>query len=173
MDNQNELEAVVQLLQGNEGCIVEVAVTEDSCLVGIFYQEVNMQKTFAAFPELLMIDATNRINDLHMQLYVLMVVDGEGKTEVVGTFLAADKSRDTFRHMVQTFMLHNPDCEKIRAIMTDKDITELEVLREELPNASLDDEYVDSFRETNLTAENRSIEKLESVNEKIKIVCAR
>jgi len=172
-DSQNELESVVQLLQTNEGSIVEVAVTEDSCLVGIFYQDAGMQNTFSEFPELLMIDATNRLNDLHMQLFLMMIVDGDGRTEVVGTFLASNVTSDTFRHVMQTFMLHNPDHEKIRAIMTDKEFSDQQVLREELPNASLEEEFTECFRETCQTSESRSIDKLESVNEKIKIVCAR
>jgi MULE transposase domain len=164
---------VVQLLQTTEGSIVEVAITEDSCLVGIYYQEADMQKTFAEFPELLVIDSTNRLTDLHMQLYVLMVVDGNCRSEVVATFLSANNTRDTFRHVTQTFMLHNPAHENIRAVMIDKDATEQQVLREELPNACLEDEFVESFKGSHALSENRSIDKLESVNEKIKVVCSR
>lgn len=161
------------MLQTSEGSIVEVAITEDSCLVGIYYQEVDMQKAFAEFPELLIIDTANKLNDLHMQFYVLMVVDGNCNSVVVATFLAADKSRDTFRHVIQTFMLHNPAWENTRAVLTDKDATEQQVLREELPNASLEEEFVESFKGSRMSSENRSIDKLESVNEKIKIICSR
>ena len=173
VDKQNELESVVQLLQTNEGSIVEVAITEDSCLVGIYYQSSDMLNIFTKFPELLVVDTANKLNELHMQLYLLMVVDGDCKSEVVATFVSADKTRDTFRHVIQTFLLHNPAYENIRAVMADKDDIELEVLREELPNVCLDDEFVESFKGSFTMAENRSVDKLESVNEKIKVVSSR
>ena len=42
-----------------------------------------MQKVFESYPELLLVDATYKLNDLNMPLYVLMSVDGTGEREIV------------------------------------------------------------------------------------------
>ena len=42
-----------------------------------------MRKTFASFPELLFLDATYKHNDLRMPVYVMLVEDGNGESEIV------------------------------------------------------------------------------------------
>jgi zinc finger SWIM domain-containing protein 3 len=96
-----------------------------------------MQKIFAKFPELLMVDATYKLKDLAMTLYLLMVVDGNGENEIVGTFLAADESRETVKQMIQMFKAHNSAHDKVQAIFTDRDLVERQVLHEELSQAPL------------------------------------
>ena len=127
----------MQLLQQNDGEIVVVACTEGDNLVDLFYQDHAMQQSFAEFLELLLIDATYKLNDLRMPLYVLMVVDSNGESEIVGTFLAADDTRETISIMIQAFKSNNPAWECVRAIMSDKDFVERAVMREEFPQASL------------------------------------
>ena len=89
------------------------------------------------FPELLLIDATYKLNDLRMPLYVLLVVDGNGESEVAALFFVQDEERDTIREMIVCFKQHNPKWEKIEVIMGDKDFTERDVLLEEIPQAAL------------------------------------
>ena len=36
-----------------------------------------------SYPEVLFIDATYKLNDLRMPLYVLMAIDGNGESEIV------------------------------------------------------------------------------------------
>jgi zinc finger SWIM domain-containing protein 3 len=132
----NELETAVQILDETKGVVV-VAATEDRNLVGLFYQDLGMQQTFSEFPELLLIDATYKLNDLRMPLYLLMVVDSNGESEIVGTFLAADDTHDTIAIMIQTFKTNNPAWINVKAIMSDKDFVERNVMREEFPQASL------------------------------------
>ena len=42
-----------------------------------------MAGMFHAYPELLLIDATYKLNDLQMPLYVLMIVNGNGESEII------------------------------------------------------------------------------------------
>ena len=44
---------------------------------------------FQAYPEVLMVDATYKLNDLRLPLFVLLVIDGNGESEVCGLFLVA------------------------------------------------------------------------------------
>ena len=53
------------------------------CLKLYISRQKKMQDTFCTYPELLLIDTTYKLNDLRMPLYVLMVVDGNGESEIV------------------------------------------------------------------------------------------
>lgn len=136
---ENQLEAAVSVLNGTEGATVLIVVDDAATnhLVGVFYQDRTMQKLFDDYPELFLIDATYKLNDLRMPLYVMMIVDGNGESEIVATFLAADESEATVRMMVQVFKDHNPGHYKVKSIMSDKDFVERLVLHEELPQASM------------------------------------
>lgn len=96
-----------------------------------------MQQTFANYPELLLMDATYKLNDLRMPLYIMIVVDGNGESEVVGSFLVSDETRDTISSMVQAFKQFNTPWEKVKTVMSDKDFVERSVMRDEFPKASL------------------------------------
>lgn len=132
---ENELQAAIDLLKGSNRANVVVATTEDGQLRGIFTKQV-MQQTFANYPELLMVDATYKLNDLRMPLYV-MLVDGNGESEVVGSFLVSDETRETISTMVQAFNQYNPLWENVKTIMLDKDFVKRSVMRDEFPKASL------------------------------------
>lgn len=180
-----------------------------------------------------------------MPLYILMVVDGSGESEIVGSFLVSDETRQTISTMIQTFKQSNPHWEQVQAIMSDKDFVERSVMREEFPKASLliclfhvlrtfrrevtcermgirpaqrdlclqilqkivysespeeygenvdmlrstgiesvfkyfndnwapiKEEFVECFKGRNLTLGNRTNNRLESINEKIKSICSK
>lgn len=61
---------------------VVAATTEDGQLLGLFYQDRVLQQIFADYPELLLIDATYKLTDVRMPLYILLVVDGNVATHV-------------------------------------------------------------------------------------------
>ena len=67
----------------NTGSTVEILCDEDKILVGIVFQDGSMKSTFAAFPEVLLIDATYKLTDLRMPVYLMMVVNGNGQSEIV------------------------------------------------------------------------------------------
>ena len=95
-----------------------------------------MQEMFSHFPELLLIDATYKLNDLRMPLYIMMVVDGNGESEIVALWIVASEDRISIKNMVHIFKRHN-STDKTVCIMSDKDMTERDVLSEEIPNAVL------------------------------------
>ena len=67
----------------NTGTTVEILCDEDKNLVGIIFQDGIMKSTFAAFPEVLLIDATYKLTDLRIPVYLMMVVDGNGQSEIM------------------------------------------------------------------------------------------
>ena len=96
-----------------------------------------MRKTFAAFPELLFIDATYKLNDLGMPVYIMLVEDGNGESEIVCIWIVNQEDNQTITKMMESFKNHNHDWEKVECIITDKDMTERQVLKEQFPQADL------------------------------------
>ena len=60
-------------------------------------QKEIMQEMFSNFPELLLIDATYKLNDLRMPLYIMMVVDGNGESDIVALWIVASEDRISLR----------------------------------------------------------------------------
>ena len=116
---------------------VEVFVSETNVFTGILFQDKAMSSTFGAFPEVLMIDATYKLNDLRMPLYLLMVIDGNGQSEIVASFLSTLETEEAITKMIQAFKIHNAHWAETKVIITDKDFTERTVLKKEFPDASL------------------------------------
>ena len=62
---------------------------------------------YARFPELILIDATYKPNNLHMPMYILMVVDGNRESEIVALWLVVYEDKDTISHLMDIFEKHN------------------------------------------------------------------
>jgi hypothetical protein len=56
------------------------------------FQDQYMKDAYENFHELLLVDATYELLDLRMPLYVLMVVDGNGLSDVVKLLIVAEES---------------------------------------------------------------------------------
>jgi zinc finger SWIM domain-containing protein 3 len=70
--------AVLQLHFLFAGADVELILRDENIVTAIYFQTTSMKRTYAAFPDVLMIDATYKLNALKMPLYVLMAIDGNG-----------------------------------------------------------------------------------------------
>ena len=68
---------------------------------GVFMQSSEMKATFRAFPELILIDATYKVNDLRMPLYLMLVVDGNGESEVVALWFVRSESHAHLPQVIQ------------------------------------------------------------------------
>ena len=96
-----------------------------------------MKQVFESYPELLFIDATYKLNDLQMPLYVLMVVDGNGESEVICLWLTQIEDKETITELVKEFKKQNVRWSSTKCIMSDKDMTERDVLSKEIPHSKL------------------------------------
>ena len=61
---------------------------------GLFIQDNIMKVTYAACPELIIVDATYKLNELRIPLYVILIVDGNGTSEIVGLYLTSLETRE-------------------------------------------------------------------------------
>ena len=79
----------------------------------------------------------HKTNNKNMVLFAMMVIYGNGDSHVVAAFLAQDESKVCLRAMVKLFKDNNPEWKSTEVIITDKDTTERQVLREEFRNCHL------------------------------------
>ena len=53
-----------------------------------------MRETFAAYPELLFIDATYKLNYLRIPVYLMMVEDDNGESEIVCIWIVNQEDKE-------------------------------------------------------------------------------
>lgn len=113
---------------------MEVSKDDNNVLSNVYFQTQGWKAIYARYPELILIDATYKLNNLRMPLYVMLVVDGNGKSEVVALWLVVNEDKPTLSHLMDVFIKHN-DTTNTRCIMADKDITERNIFTEKIPGA--------------------------------------
>ena len=86
---------------------------------------------------MLFIDATHKLNELRMPLYVLLVEDGNGESQIVSLWLVASEDAVTIRTMTLMFKKHNKDWSRTLTIMSDKDFGERGIFLQEFPQVNL------------------------------------
>ena len=119
------------------GSTVDVYADSNNALQAIAFQTKEMRDTFQSFPELLLVDATYKLNDIRMPLYILQNVDGNGESEIICIWLVATEDKNTLSYLMEKFKERNSTWSDVQVVTADKDFTEREVLVEKLPAASL------------------------------------
>jgi len=106
-------------------------------LLGIYFQDEEMKKMFDSYPEFVCIDATYKLLELCFPVYIMLVEDGNRQSEVVAVFLLMEETEQSIKSMVDIFKTYNSQWKATRVLMTDKDMTERDVLAAEFPSAEL------------------------------------
>ena len=79
----------------------------------------------------------NKTNTQDMPLYTLLCIDGNGESQVAAAFLVQKEDEATIRKMLQIFKERNPKYKETLVVMTDKDMTERNVIISEMPHICL------------------------------------
>ncbi|XP_071527088.1 zinc finger SWIM domain-containing protein 3-like [Panulirus ornatus] len=132
----SNLEEMLEEFINDPESIVDVLVDEENVLKGIYYQDETMKRNFERYPELLLIDATYKLNDVRMPVYLQLAVDGNGESEIVCVFVVVTEDTETMSALVDMFKSHNHNWEKIKTILTDKDFMEKAVYSHHFPDAT-------------------------------------
>ena len=119
------------------GSVVEVTVTDDGVMNGIFFQDEEMKRMYDSFPEIMFVDATYKLNDLHMPLYIFLVEEGNGESDVVAIWMVVVEDTVSISQMAEIFKKHNPSWENTKTIMPDKDFIERDALTSQFPDSSI------------------------------------
>jgi zinc finger SWIM domain-containing protein 3 len=133
----NDLQDVVSLLTQRDGSYVEILVDNEDNFKGLVYQDKYMQEVFKAYPELVLVDATYKLLDSRMPVYLILSIDGNGKSEIVCVFIVAEETQNVINAAVAAFVNNNATFTKTVVVMSDKDFVEREAFRTHFPNASL------------------------------------
>ena len=127
---------IADFLKTQPNLLTEYVVNEDdNTLIGIFIQEIEMQHVFDKFPEVLLVDATHKTNDMDFPLYSAVVIAGNEATETAAGMLVVNEDEESIRKMFQIFKSKNPRWTDIKVVITDKDMTKQNVISSEIPNA--------------------------------------
>ena len=102
----------------------EFVLSESNVMTGLFFQDKEMMSTFSMYPQLLLCDATHKTKVNGMPFYALLVVDGEGESQVAAAFFVEHEDEQSIRKMVQIFKAWNPQWQDIEVVITDKDMVE-------------------------------------------------
>uniref|UniRef100_A0A8D8RSP0 Zinc finger SWIM domain-containing protein 3 n=1 Tax=Cacopsylla melanoneura TaxID=428564 RepID=A0A8D8RSP0_9HEMI len=78
-----------------------------------------------------------RLNNLYMPLYILMVINGNGQGQVAALFLLAHETSANISKMLLIFRQRNVISEATKVIFTDKDFSEREAIRQIFPHVNL------------------------------------
>ena len=83
------------------------------------------------------IDATYKLLELGLPVYVMVCVDSNGQTEVVAACILITENAQSVAWMMNTFKQHNEAWKNIRVIMADKDIGERDIIKSSIPDAAV------------------------------------
>lgn len=96
-----------------------------------------MLEAFEAYPELVCIDATYKLLELRLPVYLMLCEDSNGSSEIVSVCLLVQEDAESTTWMMDAFKKLNPKWERIRVVMADKDMGERDVIKRCIPNASV------------------------------------
>ena len=111
-------------------------VTKKNEFLGTLYQDEYMKNLHNMFPEILLVDAMYKLLDLRIPVYLLLVVDGNGISEIVTLFILTEETKETIETVLNVFKATNGSWEKSKVIMSDKNFEEREAFRDCFTNAS-------------------------------------
>lgn len=112
--------------------------TSSKSLKGIFFTTERMRQLMSFWPKVLFIDGTYKLTNIGFVLVLMNCMDTNNYTHVVGCAILADEQADTLSEMFKSFIEeHKKACTLLECIITDKDLTERNVLKQLLVGVKL------------------------------------
>ena len=127
----------MEFLEKQHGSKTDVIVDDENNFRGLLYQDEYMRNIYANYPEVVMVDATYKLLELRMPVYLILVVDGDGSSEIVAMFILAEETQTIIESAVSSFKELNSAWKETVVIMADKDFTERDAFKNCFPKASL------------------------------------
>ena len=126
-----------ELTQKDSMAIVNLEVDEKSNLdlLPVYKQTSKMQEMFQNFPTIIFMDNTYNVNIEGYILNAILVEDENGNGKPVAYSYMRRESKETLRRIIEIFEYN--DISKIQVVILDKDLTEIAVLKEKLPNTHI------------------------------------
>lgn len=99
---------------------MEVLVNQSEVIQGMFFQDQEMKQVFAAYPELVCVDATYKLLKLHFPVYLMLIEYGIGLSKIVAMFLLLEENEVSISSMVNAFKKYNRRWEFVAFKVTTK-----------------------------------------------------
>lgn len=131
----SDLNLLIQEMDKFEAATHEIFTNQENEVERIYFQDRHMKNNFANWPDLIMFDATYKLNDRRMPLGIMMVIDGDGESQIAAVFIMKTESSDTMNRLFTKFKAENKSYEKIEIIMTDKSAANLRSFSSSFPKA--------------------------------------
>ena len=119
------------------GSTVEVFTDDTDTFTSLVFQDSTMKAIFSSYPEVIFVDATYKLTNLRMPVYLMMSIDGNGQDEIVFVFLTTVETESIITKMVQAFKRVNPRWINTKVVMSDEDFNERNVFKKEFSQASI------------------------------------
>ncbi|XP_043533844.1 zinc finger SWIM domain-containing protein 1-like isoform X2 [Chiloscyllium plagiosum] len=133
--NRTDLEKMVPPLAAVKDATVVVVVSKANVLQAIYFQDNSMKRTFERFPEVLLMDVTYKWDTLRLPTFLLLVIDGNGESELVCMWFVQSEERETIKQLLHIFKQKNPAAERIQTVMCSGKSNQGEVISEVLPHS--------------------------------------
>ena len=65
------------------GSTVEVFTDSSDTFTSLMFQDGTMKVIFSSYPKVVLVDATYKLTNLRMPVYLMMSIDGNGQGEIV------------------------------------------------------------------------------------------
>ena len=130
-------EAVHVLNQTDNAIVRIVAREQDGTVQSVFYQTAFMRRMFDAYPETVIFDATYKVNNRNTSLFLPLVIDSAGYSQVAAVILTIDERSETLRAALEHLSeLSDKVCD-VRCPVVDKDLSAIDVLQSQFTNAAV------------------------------------
>lgn len=96
-----------------------------------------MAHLYEKYPEIILFDATYKLNSHNFGLFIQLCIDGDGETEIVFLYICHNESREGIGAMLTIFKEMNPNWKKTKVFIGDKDFADRSIYTEHFPDAIL------------------------------------
>ena len=97
---------------------MEVYSDSEKNFKGIFFQDQQMKQAYSAYPEIIFVDATYKLLELALPVYLMLCEDSNGQSEVMAVCLLVCEDSESIRWFVESF-------KKFRAVTTMRHLRQL------------------------------------------------
>lgn len=132
---ENDLTQMINEMCSIQGATVKVYHNDAQELEAVYFQDERMKTYFDRFPDFLFFDGTYCLNDRRMPVIILLVIDGNGESQIVGFFIVKSENANTLNFLFEGFKAENPKHTDVDVILTDKAFANKTVIEAQFPQA--------------------------------------
>lgn len=136
-NRKDDLRRLIEMMLTIPNARVRIIKNGNDDLIGVFFQDERMALFYDKYPEIIFFDATHRLNNLNLPLFIQLCVDGNGESEIISLYVCVSESKEAVGSMLDEFKSLNPSWTKTKVILGDKDFADRMVYLEKILNAVL------------------------------------